>query len=129
MQLAHPYETVPRRGGIQGPLNRVMRDSRIVDLILKLVNLDSSPRPTEVTIQGGATIQSEASQAVLAGDPKGFNTFASPRVVVPATSKREVGRVFSLESRAAGHPREMGEAEEVEPEQDPPVSAVGMHSL
>ena len=75
-----------------------VRDSRSGDLILKLVNLDSSPLSAQVTIPGDVPIQSEAVQTVLAGDLQGFNTFANPRAVVPTTSRREVEKSFRCEA-------------------------------
>lgn len=75
-----------------------VQDSKTGDLILKLVNVDSAPLSVQVTFQGGLKIQSQATRAVLAGDPKGLNTFLSPRSIVPAKSEFTAGNSFGCET-------------------------------
>jgi alpha-L-arabinofuranosidase len=65
-------------------------------LILKLVNLDSSLLSVQITLHGDQKTQPQATQTVLAGDPKAFNTLGNPGLIIPRASSIQVAKPFAL---------------------------------
>jgi alpha-L-arabinofuranosidase len=49
-----------------------------------------------VRFESEIRIKSQATQIVLAGDPKAVNTFANPRAIVPQTSDMAANQSFNL---------------------------------
>src|SRR4030095_8840930 len=71
-------------------------ESTTGDIILKLVNLDSSRLLTQIAFKGGQQIDSHAALTILAVDPRASNTFDQPRIIVPRTSEFQAGQSFQL---------------------------------
>jgi alpha-N-arabinofuranosidase len=91
-QAPVPQGTPPRGGGRgpavpPGPFDGVYvsatRDTGNGDVILKLVNIQATPQPLNVNLQGAQMIRRDASGEMLTGELGGINTVADPMKVVP----------------------------------------------
>ena len=59
------------------------RENQAGDVILKLVNVQSSPQPLSVDLQGVTTINRNASGEMITGELGAINTVAEPMKVIP----------------------------------------------
>ncbi|MBN1517044.1 alpha-N-arabinofuranosidase [Candidatus Sumerlaeota bacterium] len=75
-----------------------VRDSGTGDIIFKLVNVSDEAQKTHVDLSGVGDIRTEARKTVLCGDPNAYNTFQSPRNIVPSESDFSVSENFSYEA-------------------------------
>jgi alpha-N-arabinofuranosidase len=77
----------PGSGGPTGPFDAVYatasRENATGDVILKLVNVQATPQPLKVNLQGVQKIAKEAKGEVLAGEPAGMNSVAEPTRFAP----------------------------------------------
>jgi alpha-N-arabinofuranosidase len=78
----------PARGrGPTGPFDGLYasatRETSTGDVILKLVNVQSTAQPLRIQLQGLTTVRKDATGEVLTGDLGAINTVAEPRKVVP----------------------------------------------
>jgi alpha-N-arabinofuranosidase len=72
-----------------------VKDSKAGDLILKLVNANSVPMQAQVNLVGVGKIKASATRTVLAGDPRGSNTFENSLHVVPTTGPFAAAKSFN----------------------------------
>lgn len=77
-----------------------VRDGRTGDIIIKLVNGNSAPRPLLVELSGAHKISRQAFKTVLAGEAAVVNDFDAPSRVAPVTSALLVDRQFEYEAPA-----------------------------
>ncbi|MGO9206843.1 MAG: alpha-L-arabinofuranosidase C-terminal domain-containing protein [Candidatus Limnocylindrales bacterium] len=74
-----------------------VRDSETGDLILKLVNTGSAPRPLHIVIVGVKGLGTAAAEVVLTGPPLAVNAPDDPMRVVPKTATVPVSPAFDYE--------------------------------
>ncbi|HEX7312747.1 MAG TPA: alpha-L-arabinofuranosidase C-terminal domain-containing protein [Pyrinomonadaceae bacterium] len=77
-----------------------VRDGRTGDIIIKLVNGNSAPRPLLLELSGAKRISRQAIKTVLAGEAAAVNGFDAPARVAPVTSGILVDRQFEYEAPA-----------------------------
>ena len=74
------------------------RENSSGDVILKLVNVQSSPQPLSVNLQGVTTINRNASGEMITGELGAINTVAEPMKVIPQPIRlQNAGKKFSHE--------------------------------
>jgi alpha-L-arabinofuranosidase len=74
------------------------RDEASGEIILKVVNGDSTPAAVQLNLTGLGKISSEAKNIVLAGEPGDANSFAEPQKISPKEGVLEIpGADFSHE--------------------------------
>jgi len=77
----------PGSGGPTGPFDAVYatasRKNSTGDIILKLVNVQASPQPIKIDLQGVRTIAKEAKGEVLAAELAAMNSVAEPTKAAP----------------------------------------------
>ncbi len=71
-------------GPFDGLYVEATRDTATGDVILKLVNVQSTPQSLRIDVKGVPSIRKNASGEVLTGPLDAVNTVAAPRNVVPA---------------------------------------------
>jgi alpha-N-arabinofuranosidase len=76
------------RGGaaaapVEGFFATASRQDSTGDIILKVVNMQSTPQTVNFDLQGAATVTAKAVGDVLTGDPMDVNSIASPKKVAP----------------------------------------------
>jgi alpha-N-arabinofuranosidase len=62
------------------------RDSQTGEIIVKLVNPESTPQSLPIEIKGVTSLASKATVITLAGNPEDTNSTSHPRNVVPVTT-------------------------------------------
>jgi alpha-N-arabinofuranosidase len=75
-----------------------VRDAKTQDIIVKLVNVGSAPKPLRIEFSGAKNLAPKASRTVLAGDPLAVNQFDSPKPLVPHYDSISVGQSFDYEA-------------------------------
>jgi alpha-L-arabinofuranosidase len=73
-------------------------DSKTNDLILKLVNVSSAPKPLRINLSGTKNLATSAVKTMLSGDPGVVNDAKNPRPLIPETSTIAVGPAFDYEA-------------------------------
>jgi alpha-N-arabinofuranosidase len=94
----------PARGarGPQGPFDGLYasatRESASGDIILKLVNVQATPQPLRIDLQGVTSVKKDAAGEMLTGELTAINTVAEPKKVVPrAITIANAGTTFTHE--------------------------------
>jgi alpha-L-arabinofuranosidase len=77
-----------------------VRDSKTADVVLKMVNFGSTPKPMKINLSQFGTIVSQAEQTVLSGDADAENTFDNPQKVAPVSSILPVKKTFQYSAPA-----------------------------
>jgi alpha-L-arabinofuranosidase len=74
------------------------RESTSGDVILKLVNIQATPQPLRIDIQGVQTIKREATGEMITGELGDINTVSDPINVIPKLlAIKDAGTNFSHE--------------------------------
>ena len=88
----------PVTGMFDGVYVSATRENSSGDVILKLVNVQSSPQPLSVDLQGVTTISRNASGEMITGELGAINTVAEPMKVIPQPIRlQNAGKKFSHE--------------------------------
>lgn len=87
-------------GDTKGLAVSAVRDSRTGDIILKLVNTGSSPKPLRIDLEGARGLGPSAIASVLTGDPRAENKPGTPRPLAPKNSTIHVAQAFDYEAPA-----------------------------
>jgi len=77
-----------------------VQDSKTGDIMLKMVNDGSSPKPMKIKLSCFGNIASEASQSVLSGAADAENTFDNPTNVAPVETTIKIGKTFEYNAPA-----------------------------
>lgn len=90
------------RGGPAGPFDAVYatasRETATGDIVLKLVNVQATPQPLKIELQGVPKIAKQAKGEVLSADPAAMNSVAEPMKVAPkAITITNAGTQFTHE--------------------------------
>jgi alpha-N-arabinofuranosidase len=90
------------RGGPAGPFDAVYatasRETATGDIVLKLVNVQATPQPLEIAVQGMSRIAKQARGEVLSADLAAMNSVADPMKVAPkAVTIANAGTRFTHE--------------------------------
>jgi alpha-N-arabinofuranosidase len=96
----NPNPTAARgpQGSFDGVYVSATRENASGDVILKLVNVQSTSQPLRIALQGVATIRAEAAGEVITGADTDVNTVAEPKKVVPKPIVvRNAGTTFGHE--------------------------------
>jgi alpha-N-arabinofuranosidase len=80
---APPPLTQPTYADRDGVYASASRDNSNGDVILKLVNVQNTPQPIQVDLQGLARVSRNATIELLTGGPDDVNTVADPMKVAP----------------------------------------------
>lgn len=72
-----------------------VKDSKIGDLILKLVNAGSLDTEAKIDLPKLGSVQSQAILSVLSGKPNGKDTQASPRNIIPINHAIPIKKKFT----------------------------------
>ena len=75
-----------------------VRDAKTQDIIVKLVNVGSAPKPLRIEFSGAKNLAPKASRTLLAGDPLAVNQFDSPKPLGPHSDSISVGQSFDYEA-------------------------------
>jgi alpha-N-arabinofuranosidase len=70
------------------------------DIIIKLVNTDSTTVRAQVDLSGFGSINPDATCTVLTGDPMSETTFKDPKNIVPKTVAFTAATLFTYEAPA-----------------------------
>jgi alpha-N-arabinofuranosidase len=102
-----PAPNAPQRGGrgpapvtgmFDGIYVSATRESTSGDVILKLVNIQATPQPLRIDIQGVQTIKREATGEMITGELGDINTVSEPINVIPKLlAIKDAGTNFSHE--------------------------------
>jgi alpha-N-arabinofuranosidase len=88
----------PVTGMFDGVYVSATRELRSGDLILKLVNIQATPQPLRIAIQGVPTVKKDAVGEMITGALDGINTVSEPMKVVPRPVViKDAGSMFSHE--------------------------------
>ena len=70
------------------------------DIIIKLVNTDSTTVQAQVDLSGFGSINPDATCSILTGNPMAENTFKNPKNIVPKTVAFTAGKSFTYDAPA-----------------------------
>jgi len=77
-----------------------VRDSKTGDVVLKMVNFGSTPKPMKINLSQFGTIVSQAEQTVLSGDADAENTLDNPQKIAPVASTVKIAKSFGYSAPA-----------------------------
>lgn len=77
-----------------------VKDSKTGDIILKMVNVGTTPQKMRVNLSSFKNIFPNAQQTVLTGDATAENTFENLEQVTPVTSAFKAGKAFDYNAPA-----------------------------
>jgi alpha-N-arabinofuranosidase len=75
-----------------------VHDSKTGDIILKMVNSGSNPKPMKINLSDFKNIVSDAEKIVLTGNADAENTFENPGKIVPVSSTTKISSKFEYSS-------------------------------
>jgi alpha-L-arabinofuranosidase len=75
-----------------------VQDSKTGDVILKMVNYGSEPKPMKINLGMFGKIMLGAEMEQLAGNPDAENTFTDPEHIVSSKSAFKAARIFDYET-------------------------------
>jgi alpha-N-arabinofuranosidase len=77
-----------------------VKDSKTGDVILKIVNTDSSVRKASINLSSFGRIDASASVITLSGDRNAKNSFDAPKKIIPQTSTITAKKFFQCDAPA-----------------------------
>jgi len=77
-----------------------VRDSKTDDIIVKMVNFGSAPKPMKINLSQFGSIASQVEQTVLSGDADAENTLDNPQKIVPVSSTVKIGKLVNYSTPA-----------------------------